>query len=124
MARYLVLKYCKAGKYADDTTFHTHSNKIHTIENNIQSDCNDSKQWSKNNKIHVHGTTTSCMVIGTRQRLDDIHHLDIKASGVSFNHVSNQTLLGIYIDENLNWSTHIEYLCKSILSKVSLLRQL
>ena len=29
---YLVLKYCKADLYADDATFHTQSNIIHTFE--------------------------------------------------------------------------------------------
>ena len=34
--------------------------------------------------------------------------------------------LGIFIDENLNWTTctHIEYLCKVVSSKISFLRQL
>ena len=55
----LVLKYCKADLFADDATFHTHGKDNDTIENNIQSDFNDSKQWSKNNKMHVHDTKTS-----------------------------------------------------------------
>ena len=47
----------------------------------------------------------------------------ITSGNVSIKHVSNQKLLGIYIDENLNWTTHIEYLCKVVSSKISLLRQ-
>ena len=48
----LVLKHSKADLYAEDATFHTHSNKkfyipVHTIENNIQSNCNASKQRDK-----------------------------------------------------------------------------
>ena len=100
----------------------THTAKIHTIENNIQSDFNDSKQWSKNNKMHVHDTKTSCKAVGTR--LDGFHHLNIKSGDVGIKHVSNQKLLGIYINENLNWTTHIKYLCKVVSSKISLLRQL
>ena len=38
--------------------------------------------------------------------------------------VSKQKLLGIYIDENLSWSSHIDPLCSIIASKISLLRQL
>ena len=113
----LVLKYCKADLFADNATFHTHSKDKDTIENNIQSDFNDSKQWSKNNKMHVHDTKTSCMAVGS-------HHLDLKSGDVRINHVSNQKLLGIYIDETLNWTTHIEYLCRVVSAKVSLLRQL
>ena len=38
--------------------------------------------------------------------------------------VSKQKLLGVYIDEHLSWSAHIDHLCSLISSKISLLRQL
>ena len=103
----LVLKYCKADLFADDATFHIHSKDKDTIENNIQSDFNESNQWNKNNKMHVHDTKTSCMAVGTRQRLDGSHHLDLKSG-----------------DVRINWTTHIEYLCNVVSSKISLIRQL
>ena len=74
--------------------------------------------------MHVHDNKTSCMTLGTKQRLDGSHILDIKAGHVSIKKVSNQKLLGVCIDENLSWTTHIEYLCKTVSSKISLLRQL
>ena len=43
---------------------------------------------------------------------------------ISIENASKQKLLGIYIDENLNWSAHIDYLCSNVSSKISLLRQL
>ena len=59
------------------------------------------------------------MTIGTRQRLDDTDHLDIKADNIRS--VSNQKLLELHIYENLNWNTHIDNLCKVVSSKISLL---
>ena len=79
----LVLKYCKAGLFADDATFHTQSKDKDTIENNIRSDFNDSKQWSKGNKMQMHDTKTSCMDVGTSQRLDGSQHLNMKSGDVS-----------------------------------------
>ena len=64
------------------------------------------------------------MTIGTRQRLDGTDHLDIKADNINIRSVSNQKLLGLHIDENLNWNTLIDNLCKIVSSKISLLRQL
>ena len=66
----------------------------------------------------------SCMTIGTRQRLDGTDPLDIKADNINIRSVSNQKLLGFHIDENLNWNTHINNLCKVVSSKISLLRKL
>ena len=64
------------------------------------------------------------MTIGTRQRLGGTDHLDIKADNINIRSVSNQKLLGLHIDENLNWNIHIDNLCKVVSSKISLLRQL
>ena len=64
------------------------------------------------------------MSAGSRKRLADSRKLEIKVDDICIQNVSKQKLLGIYIDENLNWSAHIEYLCSNISSKISLLRQL
>ena len=48
----------------------------------------------------------------------------IHVDNISIENVSKQKLLGVYIDENLNWSAHIDYLCSNVSSKISLLRQL
>ena len=120
----LVLKFCEADLYADDAIFHTHDKDKATIQFKVQSDFNESKQWSKCNKMHMHDTKTSCMTVGTSKRLDGSHHLDIKAGDVSIKHVTSQKHLGVYIDENLNWGSHVEYICKIISSKISLLQKL
>ena len=64
------------------------------------------------------------MSAGSRKRLADSRKLEIKVDDICIQNVSKQKLLGIYIDENLNWSAHIEYLCSNISSKLLLLRQL
>ena len=38
--------------------------------------------------------------------------------------VKSQKLLGVYIDEHLNWTPHIDQLCATISSRISLLKQL
>ena len=43
----LHLSNCSSDLYADDTTVHTHSNNIDTIEASLQSEIENSKTWSK-----------------------------------------------------------------------------
>ena len=50
--------------------------------------------------------------------------LNICIDGNTINDVKQQKLLGIYIDENLRWTDHIDHLCANISSKISLLSQL
>ena len=66
----------------------------------------------------------TCMSAGTKRRLADSRKLEIHVDDICIENVSKQKLLGVYIDENLNWSAHIDYLCSNISSKITLLRQL
>ena len=120
----LFLKNCCSDLYADDATIHTHSKDKQTIENNLQSDFIVAKYWSRNNKMSIHDQKTSCMTLGTKQRLGGSHLFNIKAFNTNIKQVSYQKRLGLHIDENLNWSTHIDQLSTTVASKLSYLRQL
>ena len=120
----LFLNHCYSDFFADDATLHTHSKGVDIIENIIQTDFVETKQWSKRNKLPINYNNTTCVSAGSRKRLADSRKLEIKVDDICIQNVSKQKLLGIYIDENLNWSEHIDYLCSNISSKISLLRQL
>ena len=120
----IFLNHCFADFFADDATFHTHNKNIDTVENHIVDDFGKTKQWSKRNNLPINYSKTTCMAAGTKKRLALSRKLEIKVDGICIENVSKQKLMGIYIDENLNWSAHIDYLCSNISSKISLLRQL
>ena len=63
------------------------------------------------------------MAAGTKRRLADTRKLNIQVDGTCIENVSKHKLLGLYIDENLNWSAHFDYLCANVSSKISLLHQ-
>ena len=64
------------------------------------------------------------MLIGTRRSTQYSQELDIYIDDTKIKNVTKQKLLRLYIDENLQWSDHIDYLCSKISSKISLLKQL
>ena len=96
------------------------------VEAKLQHGGNKSKVWGRQNKMDMHCDKTSCMLIGTRHtcRIQNSQQMDIYIDGNKIRNVNKQKLLGVYIDENLHWSDHIDYLCSTISSKVSLLKQL
>lgn len=120
----LFMKYCYSDFFADDTTLHTHSKILNDIENKLQSDLTESAIWSDTNKMLINYDKTTCMTVGTRQKLSDSHQLSLKVNDNVIGTVSKQKLLGIYIDETLSWTAHIDHLCSIISSKISLLKQL
>ena len=73
----------------------------------------------------IHYDKTSCMTLGSRHRTqNEATKLDITIDGNEIKQVDKQKLLGVYIDENLLWTAHIDYLCSTISTKISLLKQL
>lgn len=64
------------------------------------------------------------MCIGTKQKLRNTNDLNIEIGNNKIEAVSSQKLLGICIDENLNWTAHIDNLCATISSRTTLLKQL
>ena len=65
----LFLNHCFADFFADDATFHTHSQNIDTVENHIVDDIGETKQWSKRNNLRINYSKTTCMAAGTKKRL-------------------------------------------------------
>ena len=74
--------------------------------------------------MNVHYDKTTCMLTGTRHRTQTLQQMNIHIDGNKIKSVNKQKLLGVCIDENLLWTDHIDYLCSTISSKISLLRQL
>ena len=120
----LFLNHCFADFFADDAIFHTHSNSVDIIEHHLLADFTEAKHWSKRHNLPINYKKTTCMSIGTRQRLGVSREIELKSDDICIQNVFKQKLLGVYIDENLNWSAHIDYLCSNVSSKISLLRQL
>ena len=75
--------------------------------------------------MQIHYDKTSCMTLGSRHRTqNEASKLDITIDGNEIKQVDKQNLLGVYTDENLLWTAHIDYLCSTISTKIFLLKQL
>ena len=121
----LHMEYCDIDLFADDATFHANGTTKSEVEPKLQTDGNNSKSWAKHHKMQIHYDKTSCMTLGSRHRTqNEASKLDITIDGNEIKQVDKQKLLGVYIDENLLWTTHIDYLCSTISTKISLLKQL
>ena len=94
------------------------------IESKLESDGFETGAWSKRNKFPINYGKSITMAVGTRQKLNNIEALHITTEDCQIMPVKLQKLLGVYIDEHLNWTPHIDHLCATISSRISLLKQL
>ena len=120
----LLLKYCYADLFADDATFHKNSPDVDVIEDEILTDFLTIVHWSKQNKLPINFNKSTYMLLGAKKRIPDDFELHLIIDNNKIEKVSKQKLLGIFIDDNLTWTPHIDYLCSLLSSKISLLKQL
>ena len=111
--------------FADDATLHNSSNEIHNINNGLQVDVNNVVQWCKQNKMVLNENKTKGLLIGTGQRLSRCHsNLEITINNHVIECSDSEKLLGIKIDQCLNFVGHIDYVCRNVTSKISLLSKI
>ena len=112
--------------YADDTTLYDVQDSMEQIENNLQSSLNNLQIWCRNNGMILNSSKTKVMLVTTyqkRQRLTN-DHLDLTYNKESLNMISNDKILGVFVDNNLTWSNHIKHLTKKIASSIWLLSKI
>ena len=121
----LLIKAC-CERFADDTTIHSSKFNLRKLSESLQElSCGDSNinsllKWAELNHISLHPDKTKFMLITTRQKRPN---LPLKCPPISIgnqtvNEVDNHKVLGVTIDCNLPWSSHMTALCKSISKKI------
>ena len=110
--------------YADDATVH-YANKSKTvIQTELQKSGTDFVTWCIDNDMYVNIPKTSVMSIGTRQNLLNSDLIQIYLNDELLRNTETQKLLGIIIDQTLNWNNQIDSVCLNISRRITLLKQL
>ena len=115
-----------ADLYADDTTLYDVQNSVEMIEHNLQTGLNQLHIWCKSNGMVLNSAKTKVMLITTcqkRQRLAS-SNIHLKCSDDSLKMISNDKILGVFVDNNLIWSDHVKHICKKISSYIWLLSKM
>ena len=79
---------------------------------------------SFDNDMYVNIPKTSVMSIGTRQNLLNSDLIQIYLNDELLRNTETQKLLGIIIDQTLNWNNQIDSVCLNISRRITLLKQL
>ena len=77
------------------------------------------------NKLTLNTAKTEFMLIGSRQKLSPLlSQPELSIDNVPIEKVTSVKSLGIFIDENLRWQTHIDKLFKKIISGIGAIKEL
>ena len=104
--------------YADDTTLSTTAavSDLPTIQQRLQHDINKIADWTYGNKMVLNASKTkSLLVTGKRlekKALDTA--LKISCNSSEIDQVNSQKLHGVKLDSHLNFTEHIDDICKKV----------
>ena len=110
-----LLKYCSSVIFADDTTiYHIGTNQTEVYQD-MNSDLETLSDWFKANKLSVNASKTKYMVFKCKKSAEaQTTQPDLYIDNEVLEKVPVTKFLGVYIDENLDWIEHIDFVKKKI----------
>ena len=101
--------------YADDTNLTASGSSITEIKTILDNDITRVVEWLSANKLSLNSIKTEYMLIGSRKRLTSLTDtLNLSLNGVALKQTHEVKCLGLIIDENLTWKSHIENVVKKV----------
>ncbi len=106
--------------FCDDTTVHTSSSSLNCVSKSLQNSANNLSEWCKLNHMLLNPQKTKLMLITTRQKRQNLTSQlpAVFIDNQIIAEVDTHKVLGIVIDNNLSWSSHVKTLCKTISKQV------
>ena len=104
--------------FADDTTLNACDMELQNILNELEDNALTAIQWFENNYMKLNQSKCHFLTSGSTE------HLWIKVGNEVIWESQAEKLLGMTVDKNLNFNSHLEILCKKVNQKVSALARI
>ncbi len=112
--------------YADDTTLFDIGQSQNVIESNLQNSLVTLTEWCNCNGMIINTSKTKVMLITTYQKRTILNStsLNLTFNNDPLNMIAKDKILGVFVDDNLTWTNHLDHICKKIASNLWLLSQI
>jgi hypothetical protein len=111
--------------FADDNTLHTSSKTIQEVQTSLQKGLDLVQDWCLENSMTLNANKTKSMVITTRQKHQRQRlELILEINSTLIEQVREHKLLGVILDEEMKWQSHINSVGKLLSKNLFLLHQL
>ena len=115
----------KARMFADDTNITVTANCFSDLENMVNNELESIEQWLIANKLSLNVVKTEYLLVCSNHKAAQLTFpLRIRLGDDPIKRVKAAKSLGVYIDEHLSWSNHIDYIAKKISSGIAGLKQI
>jgi len=98
--------------FADHGTLNTANDNINNMRRDLQQSVNDISGWCCGNRMALDPSKTKRMLMATRQKHQLPCNLNLETTPIE--QVSKHRLLGVTVNEQLKWQTHINNICRTV----------
>ena len=113
-----ILKNCKMAMYADDTVLFSADTKFSLSVSKVQNDLNAVSTWCHTNGIMVNTDKTKVMVFSSKLGLSKLDSFEIRFDDVPLQIVTSYKYLGITLDSQLTYNSHVRQIISSASNKL------
>ena len=106
---FFVIKLSEVCNFADDNTLYSSNKELELVFRNLESDLNNVLVWFNISSLKAKPGKFQFMVLGTKET--DSFVLNIGKNKIESS--TEVTLLGVKIDKQLKFKSHIDELCRS-----------
>ena len=108
--------------FADDTNFLLSGNNIKHLIKTIKTEMVKIKTWFEAHKLSLNLSKTKFMVFSNMHNIKN-SNIQVSLQGANIERVKELQFLGVTLDENLNWKSHIENVRKKIFKNIAVLHK-
>ena len=116
-----VTKHSNLYNYADDNVLSFAHKNAETVKKTLENDCKKTLMWFKNNGLKANPDKYDAIFLGNSNS-GDIEHFKVLNYDIGID--SCVKILGVNIDDNLNFDKHIETICKKANNQLNALMRL
>ena len=117
---FFVIKLSEVCNFADDNTLYSSNKELELVFRNFESDLSNVLAWFNANSLKANPRKFQFMVLGTKEA--DSFVLNLGNNKIESS--TEVTLLGVKIDKQLKFKSHIEELCRKAAYKLHALRRI
>ena len=100
------IRKCKISMYADDHQLFVSGKSIQEVEKELNSDIENASKWYQDNFLIANKDKYQAMVI--RENKPNDKEIEVKVNEMEIEQTSSMKLLGVSIDDRLNFTEHIK----------------
>ena len=116
-----VIKKCTLSTYADDTQIFYADNQLSKVEETINNDLISADIWFARNGMKRNSSKYQAMVLGKHKGTDEpVFKCEESQLPIS----NTMELLGVTIDDKLNFEKHIAKICRKVSQQVAVLKRM